>query len=156
MVFDFNRMLSPDRIIDLKGSSKTDILKEVTEVICRSPLVTDPKALYTAVTEREKIVSTGIGIGIAVPHVKIPSIKDFVIAIGRSHKGVEFDALDGKPVHIIVLIAASDQQAGDYLKVMARFMLALKKPEFRRQVLLLKSPDEVYEAFLDELNSEKK
>ncbi|GAB4322912.1 MAG: hypothetical protein Kow0059_18150 [Candidatus Sumerlaeia bacterium] len=153
MAFDFSKMLSEERIIDLKGQTKTAVLKEMVAALATSPHVKNSDELLKAVLEREKIVSTGIGIGIAVPHVKISSVDDFVVAIGRSHQGVEFDALDGQPVHIIVMIAASDKQASDYLKVMARFMLALKQKDFRREILLLKTPEEIKNAFLERLQA---
>lgn len=153
MAINFQAMLSPERIVNLKGQSKDDVLKEMVGVLGTSPNVNDSPSLLKAILEREKIVSTGIGIGIAVPHVKISSVNDFVVAIGRSHQGVEFDALDGQPVHIIVMIAASDKQASDYLKVMAKFMLALKQKEFRREILLLTNPEEVYDAFLKHLEA---
>ena len=73
------------------------------------------------------------------------------LAAGLSRRGVEFDALDGEPVHIIVMIAASDKQASDYLKVMARFMLALKQTEFRRDLMLLDTPEQIFGGFLAQI-----
>jgi PTS system nitrogen regulatory IIA component len=151
MSFNFKTMMATERIIDLQGKDKTSVLTELVDVLALSPNVKDRDALLSALIEREQIVSTGIGIGIAVPHVKISSVEDFVVAIGRSHRGVDFDALDGQPVHIIVMIAASDKQASDYLKVMAKFMLALKQKDFRRELLLYDKPDKIYEAFLNNL-----
>ena len=98
MAIIFSSMLSPDRIINMKGQTKEEVLKEMVTVLGTSPHVKDAPSLLKAILDREKIVSTGIGIGIAVPHVKISSVDDFVVAIGRSHQGVEFDALDGQRV----------------------------------------------------------
>lgn len=153
MAINFQSMLSPQRIINLKGHTKEEVLKEMVGILGTSENVKDAPSLLKAILDREKIVSTGIGIGIAVPHVKISNVSDFVVAIGRSHQGVEFDALDGQPVHIIVMIAASDKQASDYLKVMAKFMLALKQKEFRREILLLTESKEVYDAFIRHLEA---
>lgn len=116
---------------------------ELIEVICTSPLITDKKEFQRAIFEREKIISTGLGIGVAVPHVKIASVKDFVAALGRSFKGIDFQALDDKPVHIIVMIGASDKQAGEYLKVLARLIQILKDKNRRRLIMLAQSPAEI-------------
>jgi mannitol/fructose-specific phosphotransferase system IIA component (Ntr-type) len=117
-------------------------------------LITDKEAFVTAIFEREKIISTGVGIGVAVPHVKIPQVKDFVAAIGRSTKGVEFQALDEKPVNIIVMIGASDKQAGEFLKVLAAIVLKLKDKDFRRAVMLARSSADIKELFCARDHSE--
>lgn len=146
---DLADMISEDRIVDLEAQSKEDALRELVSVMARSKHVLDKEALLRAILEREKTLSTGVGIGVAVPHAMIPEVADFVIAIGRSRKGIEFDALDEKPVNIIVMIAASDKQSrGEYLKVLARLMQKLRNKEFRRKVMLAKTPREVREAFV--------
>jgi PTS system nitrogen regulatory IIA component len=150
MTIDLNAAIDSSRIIDLKAEDKEGALRELVDVIATSPLVTDKADFLQAIIEREKIISTGVGIGVALPHVKIPSVKDFVIAIGRSHKGIDFQALDEKPVHIVVMIGASDRQAGEFLKVLAKFVLKLKEKEFRRAVLLAKSSEEIKQIFLSD------
>ena len=98
----------------------------------------------------------GVGIGVAVPHAMIPEVHDFVIAIGRSHKGIDFDALDEQPVFIIVMIAASDQHPrGEYLKVLARLMQKLRNKEFRRQVMFARTPRDIRDAFLAQETEQK-
>jgi len=77
-------------------------------------------------------------------------VKDFIAAIGRSHKGVDFQSLDEKPVHIVVMIGASDKQSGDFLKVLAKLVLRLKNKDFRRAIMLAKGPAETKELFLGE------
>ncbi|MCX7765882.1 MAG: PTS sugar transporter subunit IIA [Candidatus Sumerlaeia bacterium] len=140
---DLNNILDESRIIDLKSEDKEGALMELIEVISTSPLITDKKEFQQAIFEREKIISTGLGIGVAVPHVKIASVKDFVAALGRSFKGIDFQALDDKPVHIIVMIGASDKQAGEYLKVLARIIQILKDKNRRRAIMLAQSPAEI-------------
>jgi PTS system nitrogen regulatory IIA component len=148
VTINLNAAIDSSRIIDLKSEDKEGALREMVDVIASSPLVTDKAEFLRAIMEREKIISTGVGIGVALPHVKIASVKDFVIAIGRSSKGIDFQALDEKPVHIVVMIGASDTQAGEFLKVLARFVLKLKDKEFRRAVMLAKSNDEIKQIFL--------
>jgi len=146
---DIADMISEDRIVDLKAETKEEALRELVSVMAKSKAVLDKEALLRAILEREKTLSTGVGIGVAVPHAMIPEVTDFVIAIGRSHKGIEFDALDGKPVQIIVMIAASDKHSrGEYLKVLARLMQKLRNKEFRRKIMFAKTPHEIHQAFV--------
>lgn len=148
MPIDFATMIDESRIIDLQTDTKEGVLRELVDVIATSPLIEDKEEFLRAIFEREKIISTGVGIGVAVPHVKIPSVKDFVAAIGRSHKGVDFQALDEMPVHILVMIGASDKQSGDFLKVLAKLVLRLKNKDFRRAIMLAKGPEEIKELFI--------
>lgn len=148
---NLGEMISEDRVIDLKAETKEEALRELVALMAKSDCVTEKDALLRAILEREKTLSTGVGIGVAVPHAMIPEVTDFVIAIGRSHKGIEFDALDEKPVLLIVMIAASARQSrGEYLKVLARLMQKLRNKEFRRRVMFAKSPREIRGAFLAE------
>jgi PTS system nitrogen regulatory IIA component len=150
MPVDFGSMIDESRVIDLQSESKEGVLRELVDVIATSPLIEDKEGFLRAIFDREKIISTGVGIGVAVPHVKIASVKDFVAAIGRSHKGVDFQSLDEKPVHIVVMIGASDKQSGDFLKVLAKLVLRLKNKDFRRAIMLAKNPSEIRELFLRE------
>lgn len=146
---DLADLISEDRIIDLKAKTKEEALRELVGLMATSESVSDKEALLRAILEREKTLSTGVGIGVAVPHAMIPEVSDFVVAIGRSHKGIEFDALDEKPVLIIVMIAASDKHSrGEYLKVLARLMQKLRNKEFRRRVMFARTPAEVRSAFI--------
>lgn len=151
-MIDFEKMIDESRIVDLKATTKEEALRELVDVLATSPDVTDPEELLHAIFEREKVISTGVGIEVALPHVKIPSVKNFVIAIGRSHKGIDFESLDEKPVYIVVMIGANDKQAGDFLKVLAKLVLKLKNRGFRKQVMFAKNQKRIKELFLsDEL-----
>ncbi|RKY63538.1 MAG: PTS sugar transporter subunit IIA [Candidatus Latescibacterota bacterium] len=139
-------LISPDRIVWLSSDTKEEVLRELVDVISRAPQIGDRDELLKAVLEREKIMSTGIGLGIAVPHAKIESVSDFVIAIGISRKGVEFDSLDNKPVHIVVMIAGPANQQDRYIRILAKVVLALKDPKVRETVLKAETPQEVLRA----------
>jgi mannitol/fructose-specific phosphotransferase system IIA component (Ntr-type) len=136
-------LVTAERIIDLKAATKNDALKELFEVIESAPEITDGREFEESVLEREKILSTGIGLELAIPHVKIPAVSNFVMAIGRSKAGIDFDALDGRPVKIVILIASSDRQKDDFLKVQARIVLLFKEEAFRRKVMKAKDAEEV-------------
>ncbi len=149
-MIDFDQMIDESRIVDLKATTKEEALRELVDVLATSPDVTDREELLNAIYERERVISTGVGIEVALPHVKIPSVKNFVIAIGRSHKGIEFESLDDKPVYIIVMIGANDRQAGDFLKVLARLVLKLKSRNFRKQVMFAPNPKRIKELFVSD------
>ena len=137
-------------IVDLEPRTKNEAIKELVDILARRPQVTNPEEFLKCILEREKVISTGIGIGLAMPHVKIPSVTDFVLAIGRSSRGIDFDALDGFPVHIVAMIGASEKQSGDFLKVLAKLVLKLKDKALRRKVLLTPDPEKVKEILLED------
>ena len=118
--------LEADAILDLRATERMEALRELVDVLSRNPAVPDARALYRAILEREKLVSTGIGFGIAIPHAKIPGIRRFVLGVGRSALGIDYPSLDDRPVHIIVMIAGPDGQQGTYLKLLARVQRFLK------------------------------
>jgi len=138
------RLIAPERVIELRSHTKAEALEEMIEAIATAPEIISKEEFRRAIFEREKIMSTGIGLGIAVPHAKIDAVRDFVIAVGISREGIAFDSLDDKPVHLVVMIAASDAQKDQYVKVLAAVVLLLKNEEFRKKVLSASSPEEVY------------
>ncbi|MCX7049604.1 MAG: PTS sugar transporter subunit IIA [Candidatus Sumerlaeota bacterium] len=146
--FNLASMMDGSRFIDLDTSSKAQALEQLINALAAAPQVTDPVALREAIFERERVLSTGVGIGVAIPHVKIASVTDFVIAVGRSHRGIDFEAQDGKPVHIIVMIAVSERQAKEYVLLMAQLVRLLRDEAVRRQIMFARNPKEIKEAFL--------
>lgn len=122
-------------IVRLETQDKTDALEEMIEVLSRRREVTSKEKLRRAIKDREKILSTGIGFGIAVPHAKIPQVKKFCAVIGLSKEGIPFEALDGKPVHVIVMIAAPENEHEEYLRILARITHTLKDEDTRSRIL---------------------
>src|SRR3970282_849005 len=88
---------------NLKGTSKNEIINELVDLAAKSKLVKDRDELYQAVVEREKLVTTGVGYGVAFPHAKTKAVKGIIVAFGRSQAGVDFEAMDRKPVHLFFL-----------------------------------------------------
>jgi mannitol/fructose-specific phosphotransferase system IIA component (Ntr-type) len=136
-------MIAPDRVIDLKATTKNEALRELFAVMETTVEITNGNEFERSVLEREQILSTGIGFELAIPHVKIPTVSNFVMAIGRSRKGIDFDALDGKPVKIVVLIASSDKQRDSFLEVLAKVVLLFKEEAFRKKILKAKDAEAV-------------
>ncbi len=108
------------------NASKHDALDLLIDVLCRNPVITDCEALRKAVYEREAIQSTGLGGGVAVPHVRIPEVTEPTIALGIAPDGVDFAALDNRPVKIIVLFATPKDAERTYLSLLAKVMVALR------------------------------
>jgi mannitol/fructose-specific phosphotransferase system IIA component (Ntr-type) len=141
---EISDIITPERIRDLASSRKDDAIVELWELAAVAPEVTDPPAFLRAIRARETAMSTGIGMGLAIPHAKIPSVTDFVIALGRSREGIDFDSLDGLPAHIVILMGASDTQASDFLKLMARIGGMFSHAGFKERFLEAKTPDDMY------------
>jgi fructose-specific phosphotransferase system IIA component len=130
---------------DLKGKTKNEIIEELVNLTSRSKLVKDKDEVLKAVLEREKLVTTGVGYGVAFPHAKTKAIKGIVIAFGRSKSGIDFDAMDKKPVHLFFLIAAPEDAIGAHLNVMARLSYLMKSEKNRDALMKISSPRELLE-----------
>ncbi len=128
---------------DLKATDKTDVIEELVDLVARSNMVKDRDQLLQDIKERENLVTTGVGYGVAFPHAKTKSVKGIVIAFGRSSAGVDFDAMDHKAVHLFFLIAAPEDAIGAHLNVMARLSYLMKPEENRRKLLEAASPGDV-------------
>ncbi len=130
---------------DLKGKTKNEIIEELVNIASRSKLVKDKEEVLKAVLEREKLVTTGVGYGVAFPHAKTKAIKGIAIAFGRSKAGIDFDAMDKKPVRLFFMIAAPEDAIGAHLNVMARLSYLMKSEKNRDVLMKISSPKELLE-----------
>ncbi|MCZ6792228.1 MAG: PTS sugar transporter subunit IIA [Planctomycetota bacterium] len=142
-----SRLLSPDRILWLEEKTKEDCLRRLVQALTESATIPETEDVYEAIVEREKLLSTGFGLGLAIPHAKLEIIRDFVVGLGVHRQGVDFDALDKKPVHILVMILGPAQQQDDYLKVLSRVTAFLR--DNREKLLSLESAEEIYHLTMD-------
>lgn len=136
--------LNPAHVIDLKSTTKQACLMELVQTLADAPEVENSEALLQAVLEREDIVSTGIGGGVAVPHAKIHEVTEFIVAYGRSREGVDFGAIDERPVHHIVLIGGPPDRQMRYLQFLAMVNLRLKRADLRRGLEQAAGPEEMH------------
>ena len=136
---------SEEHLINFNLTSKTkdDVIKELVELAAKSKLVKDKDLLLKDIITRENLVTTGVGYGVAFPHAKTKATRGIVIAFGRSDGGVEFEAMDKKPVHLFFLIAAPEDAIGAHLKVMAHLSFLMKSEKNREKLLTVKSPGEL-------------
>lgn len=130
-------------IFDMKASNKDEAIEELVALAATSNMIKDEQMLLQDVKEREELVTTGVGYGVAFPHAKTRSAKGIVIAFGRSKKGIEFDAMDHKPVQLFFLIAAPEDAIGAHLNVMARLSYLMKSEANREKLLEATSPGDV-------------
>ena len=139
-----SKFCSEDLItFDLKSSDKETVLSELVELASNSKLVKDSDELLKDVREREELVTTGVGYGVAFPHAKTKATKGIVIAFGRSSEGIDFDAMDHRPVNLFFLIAAPEDAIGAHLNVMARLSYIMKSEENREKLMQVTSPGEL-------------
>lgn len=126
-------------IASLKATDKEGVIRELVDALAEAEDIRNREELVKALIIRESLGSTGIGQGIGIPHAKSSNVKNLVAAYGLSQKGVNFDSLDGEPVHIIFLLIAPEESAGPHLKALARISRMLKDKYFRE--LLKKARD---------------
>ena len=122
-------------IQDLRSTSKKGVLEELSNVLIQGGKLPDRDKVVEVLLEREKLGSTGISDGIAIPHGKMKGIKALVISFGRSIKGVNFESIDNKPTHLFFLLVAPENSAGIHLKALARISRLLKDPSFRNRLM---------------------
>ena len=121
--------------IGLESVDKEECLEEMVELLVRAGRVTDRSGALQALTYRESQGTTGIGKGVALPHGKHISISSLVAAVGTSDAGIEFDAADGEPVRLVVLLLASSQQSGPHVRMLAEIARLLEIPGFYRKAV---------------------
>ncbi|BCS87245.1 PTS sugar transporter subunit IIA [Pseudodesulfovibrio sediminis] len=116
----------------LTSESKSDVLKELIAPVGIQYPEMDTDQAVRVLFEREKLGTTGIGDGIAIPHGKLEDLENVIVIVGRSETGIEFDALDHKPCTIFFVVLAPEQVAGMHLRVLAHISRLLKDESFRR------------------------
>ncbi len=138
-------------VFNLKAANKDEVITELVELVSSSTMVKNAEQLLKDVVERENLVTTGVGYGVAFPHAKTRAVKGIVIAFGRNSKGLDFDAMDHKPVHLFFLIAAPEDAIGAHLNVMARLSYLMKSEKNRQKLMEATSPGDVL-ALMDNID----
>lgn len=135
---------------NMLAKTKTEALEELVDALIKGGLKLDSAKVIEVLQQREKLGSTGIGDGLAIPHGKISSLDEIVVSFGRSKKGVDFDSLDGKPVHIFFLLLAPENSVGQHLKALARISKMLKKANFRQKLIETDSKSDLYKLIIEQ------
>ncbi|MBI2425756.1 MAG: PTS sugar transporter subunit IIA [Candidatus Hydrogenedentes bacterium] len=139
-------VLTADRVLVLSSATKYDALNALVDALARAPEVRDKEELRREVFEREDLMSTGIGSGIGVPHVRLASVENLVLAVGVNDREIEdYVSLDERPVRIICMVAARDNQHAQYLKTLAAISTQMKVLGVREALLTAQSPQDIYD-----------
>ena len=143
-------VLKKDFVLEqLSSRTKGDVLKELADAVLSDRTDYQPGEAVNVLLEREKLGSTGIGDGIAIPHGKLNIVDDLAISFGRSKEGIDFNAMDGKLVYLFFLLLAPENAAGQHLKMLAKLSRMLKDATFRKNLLEAPSKEEIYRIILE-------
>jgi fructose PTS system EIIBC or EIIC component len=135
------------------GRSKEKIINEMIDLFKGDKRISNLEDVRKCVFEREKIMSTGVGKGFAIPHGKTNSVDEIIAAFGKSDTPLDYDALDGKPVHLIFLLVGQEKLIGNHIKLLSRISRLMNKDDFRHQLLESKSKEEIMKKFKEEEQS---
>jgi PTS system nitrogen regulatory IIA component len=134
----------------LGGHTKADVIEELAAVVARHHPEIDRGRLVQALEDRERLNSTALGEGVAIPHGKLAGVRRVIAAFGRSRGGVDFSSLDGRPTHLFFLLVAPEDSAGAHLKALARISRLLRDEAFRARLMQAGDAGELYRAILEE------
>jgi nitrogen PTS system EIIA component len=135
---------------DLQAKTKADVLVELSSMIIKGFPKLDKLQIIDILQQREKLGSTGIGDGVAIPHGKVGALEDLVVSFGRSKNGVSFDSMDGKPVHLFFLLLAPENCTGQHLKALAKISKMLKSGNFRKRLMEAKSKSDLFKIIVEQ------
>jgi PTS system nitrogen regulatory IIA component len=138
-------IISPDRVLILDYSTKRDVLMALANNLANAPQVKNRQELVTEILKREELMTTAMGRGIAIPHVRLFSVTDLVVSVGISQTDIiDFLALDDEPVRLVLMVAAAHNQHAYYLQTISFFSARLKNSALKKDLLNVKTPDEAY------------
>ena len=135
-------------IPELKAKDKKGVLEELADTIVNHEPLLDKSALVKVLLERERLGSTGIGDGVAIPHGKFHGISHPIISFGRSRKGLDFESMDGEPAYLFFLLVAPENSASIHLKALAKIARILKNRTFRKILLEAPTREELYQTII--------
>ncbi len=134
---------------DLHSATKKGVLEELSHVLVQEGKIPDQDKVVEVLLEREKLGSTGIGDGIAIPHGKMKGIEELVASFGRSIQGVNFESVDNKPAHLFFLLVTPENSAGVHLKALARISRLLKDPSFRNRLMEARDRQDLFQIIVE-------
>lgn len=147
-IVDFVR---PELVVaELAAQDKSEVVKELAGHLAAQVPGVDREQLSKVLLERERLASTAIGEGVAIPHGKLDAVGKLVACVGRAPGGVDFDSMDGRPTHLFFVLVAPENSTGVHLKALARISRLFKDPEFRTRLMQAKDAPEMYKVIADE------
>lgn len=147
-MFSISKYLDPKLVvISLQATDCEEILKKLVDLLYDAGKLPEKEPFYNAILEREKIVSTAIGMGVAIPHAKLPMYDDFFIAIATLKKEVDWGAFDSSPVRLVFMIGGPDDKPTEYLQILSTLTTIIKNEELRKKMLTLNSNEAIISLF---------
>lgn len=144
-------ILGRDAIVpELRGTTKKQVLEELIDALLHKRPQLDRSRLMGVLLERERLGSTGIGDGIAIPHGKLRDLDQLALSFGKSAQGVDFESMDGKPVHLFFLLVAPENSAGIHLRALAKIARLLKNGSVRKRLGGVATREEILEVIQQE------
>lgn len=142
----FSDFLKPSQIVfELQAKEKVQAIEELLDILAREKLIKNKKLILTRVIDRERLESTAIGDHVALPHARVNTGGDIAVAVGRSDKGIDFDAVDKKKVHLVILVVWNPSLPGLFNHLFAGLARFLRRSEFRERIFKAKSKAQLYE-----------
>ena len=135
---------------NLQGTTKDEVINAMVDLAATQDRVVDKEKLREAIFEREKIMSTGVGSGFAIPHGKTDAVTDIVAAFAVTAQPIDYQSLDDQPVRLVFLLVGRDNMVGPHIKLLSRISRLMNKEEFRKRLLEAASPKEILEIFKQE------
>ena len=149
-IVQVKNILAPNRVIFISQTSRHDALVELATALSSAPQVKRSDELVSEILKREELMSTAIGRGIAIPHVRLSSVTDLVMAVGVCKTPItDFQPIDDMPVSLLFMIAAAYNQHSYYLQTLSYFSAKLKKKELRDSLLNAAMTDDVYKLLIE-------
>ncbi|MBL1213064.1 MAG: PTS sugar transporter subunit IIA [Ignavibacteriae bacterium] len=146
-----SEILSPDKIIpNLSVDDKDKSIAALLELFKNDSRIIDLVNVKNSVLEREKIMSTGVGHGFAIPHGKTNAVNEIIAAFAKTTEPLEFDSLDGQPVRLIFLLVGKENSVSVHIKLLSRISRMMNNEEFRNKLLAADSSEEIYDLFKKE------
>ena len=137
-------------LTDFKSDDKEYVINELIDLYKENDKVNDIEKVRTAILDREKIMSTGVGKGFAIPHGKTNAVSDVIAAFGKTKQDIDYDALDGNPVHLVFLLVGRDDMVSKHIKLLSRISRLMNKDEFRERLVNSNSKEEIINIFKEE------
>lgn len=133
----------------LESTEKQAVINELVDVLAACDRVGNPGALKEAVWTREQTRTTGIGHGLAIPHGKCPGMDSLAMAIGKPAEPLDFEAIDGRPVHLVVLLASPPDRTSDHIQALARVSRLMTMEDFRERIYAAQSAEEIWNLIVE-------
>lgn len=141
---ELTRLLGPSNVaVDVQADDKTALISAAVDLLEGNPAVKDLEAVRTAVLEREKTMSTGVGKGLALPHAKTSAVEDVLAAMLVSREPVEFESIDNDPVRIVFLLLGRQDAKSQHVRILSRISRMMNREEYRDQVLAANTSEEL-------------